>query len=117
MILQDEIEVVNSTTFEITSTNHGGALVCQSGSSMGVAWYFADSSMVPGAPAAVFQQTKESTHTSYSVLSRGINSTAQLNHTNGVWMCRVNGSTEGEITVGIYTREERYKIHPWYADT
>ena len=111
LIFQDEIQVINSTSLhDINSSNQPGALVCGSQSSSVVAWYMSDGTRVPDFPAeAFFQQTRETINgSSLAQLSRGVNSERNISDLfSGLWMCKVNGSSYGEVVVAIYQRENR----------
>jgi hypothetical protein len=109
LIFHEEILVINSSHVEeIDSQNLPGALQCVSESNAGVAWYFTDANGVPDSPATVFQQTRVTTlSSSLAILSRGIMMYDISDQTNGLWMCRLNGSSDGEAYVGIYHRGHR----------
>ena len=107
MIFHHEIQVINRThAYETDSEN---TLWCVSESSAGTAWYFTDASRVPDFPATTFQQQTITTlNSSLAILSRGTARDDLSNWSSGLWICRLNGSSDGEVPVGIYHRDDRW---------
>lgn len=106
MIFHDEIRT--ATTTALHELDRPGTLVCGSTDPHStVSWYFTDSTEVPDAPVTsmVFQQTR---NTSLAVLLRGSNLSDASDQANGIWTCKLNGTTAREIPVGIYRREDKY---------
>lgn len=108
MILEDEIVLINNTEIpEISNFTRPGALICISQSASAVAWYFANGTQIPDAPAnTIFQQTRETANISLSFLSRGAGS-ANFSDFGGLLICRLNVTTNGEVLVGISHREDK----------
>lgn len=109
LIFHHEIQVINNTYAheETSRMNSSGALWCVSESNAGVSWYFPDGTPVPGAPATIFQQNRVTVNYSITVLSRGIAAYDISDQSNGLWMCRLNESSDGELLVGMYHRDYR----------
>lgn len=109
LVFHDEIQVINNTyARETGSLNASGEpLFCASKSNAGVAWHFTDGTQVPDSPATVFQQERNTLNFSQAWLSRGIAMYDISDRSNGLWMCRVNESADGEMLIGIYYRDNR----------
>lgn len=113
MIFEDEIVLINNTEIpDISNFTRPGALICISQSASAVAWYFANGTQIPDAPATtIFQQTREIANISRSLLSRGAGS---VNFSDGfgggLFICRLNITTDGEVLVGISHREDKSSL-------
>lgn len=106
LIFHHEIQVINRTqAYETDSEN---TLWCVSESNAGVVWYFTDASRVPDSPATIFQQTRTTLNSSLAILSRGTAGDDNTSRSSGLWICRLNGSSDGEVPVGIYHRDSRW---------
>ena len=114
LIYFDEIHLDPLTTsrdYSVEVPGDIGAVVCRSNSSSRVGWHLTTGANVTDSGSSHsshdFKQIRTTGDTipSLSRLSRnreGINRADSL--INGLWHCRLNGNTRGQISVGIYSR-------------
>ena len=113
-ILQDTFNVTGSDPgpgVTIGDPNRPGALICRSEERAQVGWDLPSSFDYFGRPifsAYVYVQvrTGASVIPSLSRLYVNIPSIVERGVFNGLWLCRLNASPDGEVHVGIFARGE-----------
>ena len=92
-------------------SNIGHGLVCRSYTAFTVGWHFTNGDPVPRFTSGVFgpipfsqQLTDKKTVPSIARLIRTSPREPDYTHSNGLFTCRLNGSEDGSISVGLYVR-------------
>ena len=106
LIFQDEL--VRDDRTNVLATPMDGTVICRSENQAQVVWQFANGALVPTASTTNhFRQRRTSISATPSVSRLTTNRPDEALTSaavNGLWTCRLNGSFDEAVPVGIYAR-------------